>query len=255
MIILFKRILVVGVGLTVLAGCTSLQTNSSDSDPLVTSSALPTRVKTYAPIDEALQCISDTGVLSKVTFVVGPFADSTGKVNAVAQGATGNFLPQGGSASFITNAIAKAGGRVVSTYFGQPRKAVRSHYALNGIFNSLDFGTPVEGDVRVAGVGPTFKKGWAQLTLTIQLDEVSTNVNRQISLIQRPVRYSQAGIGVGRTFGDTLISGNVAFSNQERLQFEAVNGPIALGVVDVLAKEFPKIQSACSAEIENVVNT
>lgn len=232
----------------VLAGCSTAQNSKVGTDPMVTNATFPSLVKPYKEVEDMLACIRDTGALHGLTFVVGPFADSTGKVNAVANGATGNFLPQGGSAAYITDAVVKAGGRVVSTYFGQPRKAVRSQYSLNGIFNSLDFGTPVQADVRVNGIGPTLRKGWAQLTLTMQLDEIATNVNRQISMIQRPVRYSQAGVGVGKVFSNSLVTGSVAFQNQERLQFEALNGPIALGVADVLIKEFPVARASCANE-------
>jgi hypothetical protein len=256
----YKRLLVCSAVSLVLAGCattskTEAELGSEATDPIVTNAAAPTVVKPYRKIEDLLACINDTGALHGLTFVIGPFADSTGKVNSVAIGATGNFLPQGGSASYITDAVVKAGGRVVSTYFGQPRKAVRSEYALNGIFNSLDFGAPVEADVRVGGVGPTFKKGWAQLTLSMQLDEIATNVNRQISMIQRPVRYTQIGVGIGRTLGNTLVTGNVAFQNQERLQFEALNGPIALGVADVLLKEFPRAGDACGQLSKEMVNS
>jgi len=177
--------------------------------------------------------------------VVGSFADSTGKINATAQGATGAFVPQGGSAAYITDAIAKAGGHVISTYFGPPTRKIPASYAINGIFNSLDFGDPFAADVRLAGIGPTANIGWAQLSLSIQLDAADTRLNRQMSMIQRPVRYSQLGVGTGRDFSGTLVTGNVAFQNQERLQLEALNGPIALGVADVLMKEFPAAGAHC----------
>lgn len=183
----------------------------------------------------------------------GPFADSTGKINAVAPGATGNFIPQGGSAAYITDALAKAGGRVVSTYFGPPTKAVPAQYAINGIFNSLDFGAPVQADVRIGGIGPTVGLGWAQLSLSIQLDEVATRLNRQMSMIQRPVRYTQMGVGAGRDLSGTLLTGNLAFQNQERLQLEALNGPIALGVADVIMREFPKARHACRGTVADLL--
>lgn len=247
------------VSLSVLSGCTTTRT-AADDDPdrqdlSIKTSSLPTIVKPYRRITSVLSCIKDHGFLEGVTFVVGPFADSTGKVNSVAAGSTGNYLPQGGSAAYITDALTKAGGRVVSTYFGKPRKPVRSHYAINGIFNSLDFGTKFKGDVRVGGVGPTVTSGWAQLTLTIQLDEVATHVNRQISMVERPVRYSAIGGGIGRTIGNQLVTGNWGFESQERLQFEALNGPIALGVANVILKEFPSAQQACESDIADLVNT
>jgi hypothetical protein len=221
----------------------------------VTKAALPTTIKGEPKIEAMLACIRSTGVLRRKTFEVGSFADSTGKGNSVAEGATGNFLPQGGSAAYITDALSKAGARVVSTYFGKPKRAIRTDYAINGIFNSLDFGKPFAADVRIGGVGPTIAKGWAQVTLSIQLDRATTRVNRQMSMIQRPVMYKQIGAGVGRVWNSTLVTGNVAFRNQERLQLEALNGPIALGVADVIMKEFPRAGQRCRGIVADLLDT
>lgn len=243
--------------LILLSGCAGPLLNGEPQrrDINVTTASLPTVVRSDQRTDKVLACIKTNKFLSGVTFVVGPFADSTGKVNAVASGSTGNFLPQGGSSAYITDAIRKAGGTVVSTYFGQPRKAVASQYSINGIFNSLDFGSNYNLDMRVGGVGPISKNGWAQLSLTIQLDEIATNVNRQISMVQRPVRYSKIGAGISRTIGNNLVTGETYFENQERLQFEALNGPIALGVASVVLKEFPDAKHACGGLIADLVNT
>jgi len=221
----------------------------------VTEAALPSLVQPYPRIERTLACIRSTRVLNRFTFVVGPFADSTGKINAVASGATGNFIPQGGSAAYITDALGKAGGHVVSTYFGAPTRAVPAQYTINGIFNSLDFGSPVQADVRIGGIGPTAATGWAQVSLTIQLDEQASRLNRQMSMVQRPVRYSQLGVGVSKDFTGTLVTGNVAFQDQERLQLESLNGPIALGVADVVMKEFPEARERCGGMVADLLDT
>ena len=56
-----------------------------------------------------------------------------------------------------------------------------------------------------------------------------------------PVADYFAGVSVGRVWGRTLVTGIASLSHQERLQFEAINGPIALAVIDVLLKEFPAV--------------
>jgi len=243
------------LALLMLSGCAVTDLGGPDEKGFVpvTQAPLPSVVQPSPRIEQALLCIRDTGVLRGRTFVVGAFADSTGKLNAVAPGSTGNFIPQGGSASYITDALTKAGARVVSTYFGQPAEKVPAQYAINGIFNSLDFGSPFSADVRVNGIGPTAATGWAQLSLTIQLDEVSTRLNRQMSMIQRPVRYAQLGVGAGKTFNTDLVTGNIVIQNQERLQFEALNGPIALGVADVVMKEFPRARSRCGGIVTDLL--
>ena len=250
--------LLVALAAAGVSGCADVPGMRRDDKGLglpVTEAALPSVVQPYPRIERTLRCIRDSGVLQNRTFVVGPFADSTGKINAVAPGATGNFIPQGGSAAYITDALTKAGGRVVSTYFGQPAQSVPAQYAINGIFNSLDFGSPMAADVRVGGIGPTAAVGFAQLSLTIQLDEVATRVNRQLSMIQRPVRYTQMGLGVGREAGSTLVTGNVTFQNQERLQLEALNGPIALGVADVVMRDFPRARELCAGMVTDLLMT
>lgn len=240
-------ILLVGLG-----GCQTIE-HARLSEVPVTQAALPTSVRPYPQIEQTLACIRSTGVLRGKIFEVGSFADSTGKINSVAPGATGAFIPQGGSASYITDALSKAGAQVVSTYFGAPPVRLKADYAINGIFNSLDFGTPFAADMRIAGIGPTAGYGWAQLTLSIQLDHAATRLNQQMSMIQRPVRYRQLGVGAGRVFDTTLLTGNIAFQDQERLQFEALNGPIALGVADVIMKEFPEAAEACRGIVADLL--
>lgn len=247
--------LVMTVATAILTGCEGLvETTAAQSNmPPVTSSPLPSVLPRYGEIELSLACIRKSRRLNNVTFQVGSFADSTGKINSVAEGATGNFLPQGGSAAFITDTLARAGARVVSTYFGPPERQLSADYAINGIFNSLDFGRNASVDLRAAGIGPVIAKGWAQLTLTIQLDQASTRLNQQMSMIQRPVRYQQYGFGVGRQVNNTLVTGSAAIESQERLQLEALNGPIALGVIDVVTREFPELRENCTAGIADLL--
>jgi hypothetical protein len=255
---LISRALLASASAFALNGCAATPYFDADvPSPQVdvTQATLPKSVQPYPRIDRVLRCISDTRVLRRRTFVVGSFADSTGKLNATAQGATGNFMPQGGSAAYITDALKKAGANVISAYFGTPQKQVKADYAINGIFNSLDFSTPVSADLRVSGIGPVAGAGWAQLTLSIQLDQARTRLNRQMSMIQRPVKYQQLGAGVGHDFSSVLVTGTIVVRNQERLQFEALNGPIALGVADVVMKEFPKATKKCRGMVADLLDT
>lgn len=245
-------LLVAGVALTACADPV-VQDGAGSAVPRVSAAPMPSTLPRYTQIEEALSCIRSTGQLRNVTFSVGSFADSTGKINTAAQGATGNFLPQGGSAAFVTDALRRAGGRVVSTYFGPPATPIPTDYAINGIFNSLDFGQASRVDMRVSGIGPVIATGWAQLSLTIQLDQSSTRLNQQMSMIQRPVRYQQYGFGVGRDVGGRLVTGIGGFEGQERLQMEALNGPIALGVIDVLTQEFPVLRERCIGSVEGLL--
>ncbi len=52
----------------------------------------------------------------------------------------------------------------------------------------------------MAGVGPLNQSGWAQLTLSIQLDRAATRMNRQLTVMTRTVRFNQIGMSVGRVW-------------------------------------------------------
>lgn len=238
-----------------LAGCDVplRETAAGTKEAPATHAALPSVVQPYARIENVLACINKTDAVKGVAFAVGPFADSTGKINSVALGATGNYLPQGGSSAYLTDALRKAGATVVSTYFGPPDQKIPVRYAINGIFNSLDFGTSARADIRVSGIGPLLRTGWAQLSLTVQLDDANTRVNQQISMIKRPIRYQSYGLSSGRDFNGRLVTGSLGYENQEQLQFEALNGPIALGVADVLMRQFPAARAACMGQVEDLL--
>jgi hypothetical protein len=151
------------------------------------------------------------------------------------------FLPQAGTASFVTDTLRRMGAKPLVMYFGAAEKRVKARFVINGIFNALDFGSGLDMDVRVFGIGPTAQSGWAQLTLTVQMDEAATRLNRQTAVLARAVRFNQVGATAGKTFGAALVTGGVQVQDQQRLQFESINGPIAAGVIEVVSREFPEL--------------
>ena len=223
-----------------LSGCASMDEKRMQLQGESTA-ARPESVRPSNGIEKSLRCIRETGKLRKVIFAIGPWVDSTGKSNASAIGATGAFLPQAGTATFVTDTIRRAGGKALVKYFGAAPRNIRADYIINGIFNSLDYGEDVRADIQVMGLGPRSRLGWAQLTLSVQLDAASTRLNRQMSVVTRTVRYSNLGVSVGRVWGRMLVTGIATLSHQERLLFEAIKSPIALAVIDVLLKEFPAV--------------
>jgi len=235
-------------GTLALGGCVTSQVEDTAGLP-VSVAKQPTVVKPDATFSGTLACINRTGVLRGKTFEIGPFVDSTGQANSV--NGSGTFLPQAGSATFITAAIRRAGGQVIPAYFGSHGAA---QYKLNGVFNSLDRSVDKEMDLRIFGLGPTGRTGWAQLTMSMQLDYASGR-NAQISIIQRPVRYTALGAGAGHFFGSVLVTGNVNVVNQERLQFESLDGPIDLGVISVVFKQFPTARERCGSEVAKYLAT
>src|ERR1700754_710398 len=89
---------------SITAAGRTLMTNPEALEPLTATPArLPVKVTPSASIEGVLACMKETGALRDKVFAVGPWVDSTGKINAVAAGATGAFLPQAGTATFVTD--------------------------------------------------------------------------------------------------------------------------------------------------------
>ena len=228
---------------TSCGACSSLPGTSRTA----TSADAPKLVEVDPATDKVLTCIRNSGQLRDVVIGVGPWVDSTGKGNSVANGATGLFLPQAGTASFVTDTLRRMGAKPLVMYFGAAEKRVKARFVINGIFNALDFGSGIDVDVRIFGIGPTAQAGWAQLTMTVQMDEAATRLNRQTAVVSRAVRFSQLGATSGKTFGAALVTGGVQVQDQQRLQFESINGPIAAGVIEVASREFPDL-AKCSGQ-------
>ncbi len=141
-----------------LSGCASMDEKRMQLQGESTA-ARPESVRPSTGIEKSLRCIRETGKLRKVIFAIGPWVDSTGKSNASAIGATGAFLPQAGTVTFVTDTIRGAGGKALVKYFGAAPRNIRADYIINGIFNSLDFGEDVRTDIQVMGLGPRSRLG------------------------------------------------------------------------------------------------
>lgn len=251
-----KILLAAGIFFPALAlgGCGTLKIQSPDTGAPVTTAANPTSVKILPDAERALACIRESGAVRNVKFKVGATVDSTGRINAVAPGSIGALLPNGGSSVYVVDAIRNAGGQAFVGYLGPAPVNVATDFTIHAIFNALDFSKPVTADVRVAGIGPIADHGVAMLSQSIQMDHSATLQNAQVSLLERNVRYTRLGVGVGSTFnGTTLVTGEATIGNQERLQFEALNGPIALGVADAIVKQFPAARARCGAMIATIL--
>ncbi|HEX2859014.1 MAG TPA: hypothetical protein VHP58_02280 [Alphaproteobacteria bacterium] len=255
-------VMLVGAG-GALAGCQTtagttagpMVADEGSPSVLVSRASMPKTVRPYQRVDSVLKCIAGTRQYRNSTFIVGNFVDSTGKFNAVSPGTSGAFLPKEGTSTFITAALRRAGAEVIPNYaVGSPNDPANIRYQVSGFFNTLDFGTPFQADLQVAGVGPTANSSWAQPTLTIQLDNFQTKRNIELSQIERPITYNQGGVGANRLVGATLVTGNIAVQDQQRLQFESVNGTIGLGVADVLMKHSPVAAAACRGQIADLLD-
>jgi outer membrane lipoprotein SlyB len=107
-----------------LSGCASMDEKRMQLQGESTA-ARPESVRPSTGIEKTLRCIRETGRLRKVIFAIGPWVDSTGKSNASAVGA---FLPQAGTATFVTDTIRRTGGKALVKYFGAAQHQGRLHH-------------------------------------------------------------------------------------------------------------------------------
>lgn len=260
------RLSVVAVASGVLAACSGI---SVDPYVPVTNPVPPRQSAPSDPILNALACIRDSKVLRGVRIAVAIHADGTGKYNHIAEGSTGNFLPQGTTAVFASQAILLGGARPYNYYELNTERAMRAfanadaqkgladkqekvlpHYVLSTSFTLLDFIGGPEVDVRVAGVGPRYFGRGAALEAVAELYQPGTRSTLRMSSIQRYVAFREAGFSVSRFFGPgtgTLVTGAAQYADQQRLQ-EATRDVVALAVTDVLSR-FPRVPAECRAQV------
>jgi hypothetical protein len=250
-----------------LAGCSGLSI-----DPYVpVTNAVPPRASGPAtPILNALACIRDSRALRGTRIAVAIHADGTGKYNHISEGSTGNYLPQGTTATYVSQAILFAGARPYNYYELNTERAMRAfanqetqkgladkqdtvlpHYVLSTSFTALDFIGGPEVDIRIAGVGPKYLGRGAALEAVAEVYQPGTRTILRMSSIQRYIAFREAGVGISRFFGGgvgTLVTGAAVYADQQRLQ-EATRDVVALSVVDVLSR-FPRVPAECRGEVE-----
>ena len=252
----------------VLGGCSSA---GWDSYNLATK-AIPPRASSASPqIVSALACIRDSGALRNTRVAVAIHADGTGKYNHIADGATGNYLPQGTTAVYASEAVLLAGGRAFNYYELNTERAMRAfagadeqkllsdkqdatlpNYVLSTSFTALDFMGGPDVDVQVAGLGPTFSGRGASLESVAEIYQPGNRAILKMSSIQRYIAFRQAGFTANKFFGGTLVTGGASYADQQRLQ-EATRDVVALSVADVLS-QFRRVPPVCRAEVESLLN-
>jgi hypothetical protein len=263
--------LVLAVGMA-LGGCSPSWWDSYNN----VTKAVPPRSSAPDPrIVAALACIRESGALRNTKIAVAIHADGTGKYNHIADGATGNYLPQGTTAVFASDAVLLAGARAYNYYELNTERAMRAfagadeqkaladqqdatlpHYVLSTSFTALDFLGGADIDVQVAGVGPYWTNRGATVEAVAEIYEPGSRAIIKMSSIQRFVAFRQGGATVGKFFGPssnpTLVTGGALYSDQQRLQ-EATRDVVALSVADVLS-QFRRVPRNCRAEVDGLLD-
>ena len=194
------------------------------NEPLVKGPAI---LDVVTPIDQALRCLDGRINKEVLRFSVGSVIDATGKEQAV-DGGTGKFITQG-AGDIVQSALFLAGATVVNRR--DPRiidnevkwglldvkQQALSTFFITGSINSLDF-LPGSGfDVQIAGLGPRYRQSRILVGLDLSLTETRTGrILANVSL-QKQVVATEDGFGVGRFFGNNLVSIDVGGKEREAL--------------------------------------
>src|SRR5690625_894768 len=251
---------VIGVALLGLAGCaggTGVEMPVKAA-PLVKG---PPVQDIVTPFDEALMCL-DGRIGSGFTFAVGAVLDQTGK-EQLTDGGAGRFVTQG-AGDIIQSALFKAGTTLVNRR--DPRVIVSelqwgllnsssllpANFHITGSINSLDF-IPGSGfDVSISGIGPRYRQHRILVGLDLAVTETSTGRIVANVPLQKQVFAEEFGVGVGRVFGDTLVSLDIGGQNREALHF-ALREMLNLATFELLTQMMPASEwQDCKARLDRV---
>src|SRR5690625_394979 len=200
------------------------------------------------PYDEALMCL-DGQINRNFTFAVGAVLDQTGK-EQLTDGGAGRFITQG-AGDIIQSALFKAGTTLVNRR--DPRVIVSelqwgllnsssllpANFHITGSINSLDF-IPGSGfDVSISGIGPRYRQH--RILDGLDLAVTETNTGRIVANVplQKQVFAEEFGVGVGRFFGDTLVSFDAGGQNREALHF-ALRVILNVATYELLTQMMPQ---------------
>ncbi|MFU8789863.1 MAG: hypothetical protein ACNA7G_12605 [Methylobacter sp.] len=256
-----KTALAGGIGL-ILSGCAG--------GLYVSKSPPPRSSGPSAPIVKALSCISESGALRRTKFAIAVHADGTGKTNYVSEGSTGSFLPQGTTASYVSEAVLMAGGRAQNYYELNTEMAIRKFatnavndslaqmlsksapdYVMSTSFTALDFLGGPTLDFRYSGIGPEYAARGASLEVVAELYRPGDREIVAMSTMNREIIYQEVGFTINRYFSE-LLTGGFTYQDQQKLQ-EGTRDTVALSVADVLSR-FENVPEQCKRMVYNLKN-
>jgi curli biogenesis system outer membrane secretion channel CsgG len=229
------------------------------NEPLVKGPAV---MDVVTPFDNALSCLDGRINKDQLRFSVGAILDATGK-EQVTDGGSGKFVTQG-AGDIVQSALFMAGATVVNrrdpriidneVRWGllDAKKQSATTFFITGSINSLDF-LPGSGfDVQIAGLGPRFRQQRILVGLDLSLTEASTGRIVANIPLQKQVVSTEDGFGVGRFFGQTLVSADFGGKQREALNL-VLRQMLNLATFELLTQVMkPSAYGDCMAMVEAV---
>lgn len=211
------------------------------------------------PFDNALMCLSGK-IKPTLTFSVGSVLDQTGK-EQYTEGGSGKFITQG-AGDIVQSALYRTGATVLNrrdprileteVKWGvvNPKNIVPSTFFITGSINSLDF-IPGGGlDVSIAGVGPRYREHRILVGLDLTMTETKTGRVIANVPLQKQIFANDAAFGIGRFFGDTLVTAEIGNKQREAVHF-ALRQMLNLATFELLTQVMhPKNYSSCRDQVD-----
>lgn len=255
-----------------LAGCMPNNPNhnrSSAPKPLGGVQAVVVNAP-LKPLQEVQACLQARGALQTKMYALGPWLDNTMKGNGVANGATGNFLPGMASTLALTSTILQMNGRVqdlvnvdsedrlrkmqpsvIQQYLAKLAAQNGADYIVDGSWLALDISKQGSIDAQGDGIGPFGNQTEATVLAVVNIKKPGSAEIIASSKLRRSVFSTTAGVSFGRYFGGVVGTGEIGFTQQQRLQIESIDYLMMTGLFDALT-QLPQ-GAACRSKIDTIL--
>ncbi|WP_169544885.1 CsgG/HfaB family protein [Sneathiella aquimaris] len=213
------------------------------------------------PYDDLLSCVAEQKSMQG-TWAVGEILDQTGKRSIDTDG-NGRFISQGAGDMMQTMLTLAGAEKTVNRRDPRPiimevnwglRKAnafKAMDYYITGSINSLDFLPGAAAELSIAGIGPRYRQHRAVVGLDLHLTDAKTTEVISAVNISKQIFAEQAGFGLGRFFGTTLVDFDLNGGNREPMQL-SLRSMLQYGLYKMVSNIQPEIKAACQYTIENV---
>lgn len=233
-------------------------THYSQNMPHIEGPKAVTSIET--PYDDLLTCLKTAYQGKKYSIGVGAISDETGKFS-IGDSGNGKFVTQG-AGDIVQSALHQSGiVRVVNrrdprvmdmeAKHGRQMRWLASDFHITGSINSLDFLPGGGVDVNVYGVGAKYRQYRMLVGMDIALTNTVSSEVVSIAPIFKQIVADDMNAGVGRFFGNTLVSIDIGQQNREAVHF-ATRNMLKLAVYKLLSDLYGVQNNGCGAIIEEV---
>lgn len=238
-----------------LAGCIA---TSGENVKLVKGPPVET---VTTPYDQLVGCIASAHPMRGV-WAVGDIIDATGKFSGEYAG-TGKYITQGAGDIMQTTLLQAEAETIVNRRDPRPLLAeinlgIRSphtftamNYYITGSVNTLDFIPGAAAEITIGGIGPRYRQHRAVVGLDLHLTEATSSRVIAAAQISKQIFADEAGFGIGRFFGDTLVNLDFSGQNREPLQL-SLRSMLQYGLYEMLTQIAPELRTRCQPIVDAI---